>query len=90
MIIQHLDVMMISPGGSSITNDVSMRDELVTDIDMVEDPAVSCSDYTHDIFLYLREAEVFNCHYNIIIYTRITLGTLQTQCQLYEKTARYL
>ena len=44
--------------GSSFTNDVSMKDESVMDIDMMEDPAVSCSDYTHDIFLYLREAEV--------------------------------
>ena len=52
--------MMISPG-SSLTNDVSMKEEPIIDIDMMEDPAVSCSDYTQDIFLYLREAEVVNC-----------------------------
>ena len=72
-------MMMISPG-SSFTNDVSMKDEPVVDIDMMEDPAVSCSDYTHDIFLYLREAEVLISYYDVIIYTRITLGAVQTQC----------
>ena len=44
------------------------EEDPVVDIDMMEDPAVSCSDYTQDIFLYLREAEVFNS-YRIIIIT---------------------
>ena len=61
--------MIISPASSSLINDVSMKEEdPVVDIDMMEDPAVSCSDYTQDIFLYLREAEVFNS-YRIIIIT---------------------
>lgn len=58
MIMICLDAMMISPGSSYI-NDVSMKDEPVIDIDMMEDPAVSCSDYTQEIFQYLREAEVY-------------------------------
>ena len=60
--------MIISPASSSFINDVSMKEEdPVVDIDMMEDPAVSCSDYTQDIFLYLREAEVFKCCRVIII-----------------------
>ena len=55
--VDESDAMMISPG-SNLTNDVSMKEEPIIDIDMMEDPAVSCSDYTQDIFLYLREAEV--------------------------------
>ena len=51
--------MIISPG-SSYHGDVSMKE--VVDIDTMEDPAISCSDYAHDIFLYLREAEV--THYS--------------------------
>ena len=67
MIISHLDLMVISPG-SSIINDVSMKEEPVVDIDMMGDPALSCSDYTQDIFLYLREAEVYmRCHHSIIL-----------------------
>jgi len=50
-----LDSMVISPASSKL--DVSMKDPIV-DIDMLEDPALSCADYTQDIFLYLRETEV--------------------------------
>lgn len=57
MTISHIDVMIISPGSSYIS-DVSMKEDPVTDIDMMEDAALSCSDYTQDIFQYLREAEV--------------------------------
>lgn len=53
--IDEPDAMIISPG-SSCLGDVSMKE--MVDIDMTEDPAVSCSDYAHEIFLYLREAEV--------------------------------
>ena len=64
--------MMVSPGCCS--SDVTMReDSAIIDIDMLEDPAVSCSDYTQDIFVYLREAEVTT--FTMII-TIITLASL--------------
>ena len=56
-----LDSMIISPATSSKL-DVSMKEPMV-DIDMMEDPALSCAEYTQDIFLYLRETEVM--WYNI-------------------------
>lgn len=62
--------MIISPG-SSCLGDVSMKE--VVDIDMTEDPAVSCSDYAHEIFLYLREAEVVIFHDVPLYYTGVHL-----------------
>jgi len=64
--------MVVSPGNGSYVSDVSMKEDPLVDIDVMEDPAVSCSDYTQDIFLYLREAEVLYCYCND---TNFTLGS---------------
>jgi len=63
--------MIISPASSKL--DVSMKEPIV-DIDMLEDPALSCAEYTQDIFLYLRETEVTStvtCNIVIIVVVKV-------------------
>lgn len=75
--------MVISPDSSDSSGDVSMKEDPIIDIDMMEDPAIACSDYTQDIFSYLQDAEVDNYRHCIIITTkcyelRYALDQMQT------------